>query len=174
MLLYRPCLCEISIEDESQLSKDFNFLKARECVQAAVKLVGLLPPTPNAAQMLQLFPWASTLHYVCQAGTVLLLEMCLDMQHLQGEQKNVVAASLVKTLEYLRSLAEHSKSAYKAYQIFRVFVEKVARKYRVGVEVFKLGGGDEPKLPRGWTEGDNEVVGELIGVLRRPSSSGGG
>jgi Fungal specific transcription factor domain len=164
MLLYRPCLCKIEIENESAGSKEFNTIRARLCVQAALKMMGLFPESPIAAQTCQILPWWSTLHYLCQVGTVLLLELCLEMEHLQDEsQKDHLRDALAKVLEYLRVLSPCSKSVYRASQIFRLFIEKVSKLYLIS----PFGRSPaEPLMPRNWDERDNIEMVAMLNALR--------
>ena len=127
IILYRSCLCEIQIEHESRDSRDFNRACARYCVEAAVQMVGLLPDQASISQVLQVFPWWAMLHYLCQAITVLILELCLGMQHVPQARKVVLAASR-KALTYLSEMSGTLTSAMKAWTILNPLFEKAAQR----------------------------------------------
>jgi hypothetical protein len=156
MLLYRPFVSEVDIKN------DFNLQRARLCVQAAIHMINLMPEDLVATQALQILPWWSALHYVCQAGTVLLLERCLGMRHVDGGA-DLVTAAFKKILHYLRVLSYSSKSAYKAFHIMRLFEEQVTAKYRDRVEMWDL---ERPPKPQHWGEADDEMMQLLLSDLQ--------
>ena len=63
-------------------------------------MLDMMPDSPVRAQIFQILPWWSLLHYICQAAAVLLLEISLNMQHMQGKRTKAMTA-LKKALEYL-------------------------------------------------------------------------
>ena len=154
LILYRPFLCEILIDEESQDSIDFNRLCAQKCVHAAMQIVNMMPDNPAVETYLQVLPWWGLLHYVCQAGAIMLLELCLNVQHMQTETGNVMMA-MRKVLEYLWALSCVSKSAYKAWTMFRMLSEKVTQRYHFNMLT------DVPQhaqKPFSWTEDDDELL----------------
>lgn len=158
MILCRPSLCEIRIHGESQGSTEFNRLSARACVQAAIRMVSLMPDEPVAEYVFQVLPWWSLLHYVCQAAAVLLLELCLNVQHMPSETREVMFATK-KAMNYLWSLAPSSKSAFKAWTIVRLLVQKVTLRYQRNVLMDIP--ADAPK-PRNWTEDDEHGLMQTV------------
>lgn len=163
MVLFRPFLCEIQIEEESTESMEQNQHSARACVQAAVRLLQIMPDDPSAGEVLQVLPWWALLHYVSQVTAVLLLEMCLNIQHMQDET-NEVLTSLRKALNYLWALAPGSKSAFRAWNIFRPLVEKVSQRFRRNVLA------DVPleaPRPRTWSDHDEKLMRQSVGSLVR-------
>lgn len=154
MILHRPCLCEIKIAGESSTSRQFNQESARACVHAAMSLLNLIPDNPVAYEVRKLLPWWSLLHYICQAGAVLLLELCLDCQHFQGEAQNVIGA-MRKTMSYLWCMSEESMSAYRAWRIFKGLLNEVSGRYG-GDRVFNI--RENAPVPSGWTESAEKSV----------------
>ena len=128
MTLYRPCLCEIKIDGESPQSHKFNRDCAKSCVEAALHMVDMLPDTPIGHQVFQVFPWWALLHYTCQAAAVLLLELCLNMQHMPATAGTVMLG-LRKALHHLFGLSENSKSALKAWNTLQPLFEKAVQQY---------------------------------------------
>ena len=162
MILWRPCLCEIVIKDESTASTNFNREGALACVQSALHMLDMMPDPPVRAEIYEILPWWPVLHYICQATAVLLLELAMDMQHMQEEATRVTAA-LRKAIDYLCSLAPHSKSAYKAWNIIRCLVYKLPERYRTG------GLSDIPTLapkPPNWDEGNETMMEVGLRTLR--------
>ena len=162
MILWRPCLCEIVIKDESSASTRFNHEGALACVQSALHMLDMMPDPPVRAEIFEILPWWSVLHYTCQATAVLLLELAMDMQHMQESATRVIAA-LRKAIDYLWTLAPQSKSAYKAWNIVRCLVYKLPGRYRTD------GLSDIPILaprPRNWDEGNETMMEVGLRTLR--------
>lgn len=128
MILYRPFLRKIQIEDESVESAEFNQRSARAGVNAAIRMINILPHNSSIAQVLQTLPWWILLHYISQALSALILELCLSLQHMQGQTYETMTA-VRKALGYLSSMSSGSKSAYRAWTTYRSLIEKVAQRY---------------------------------------------
>lgn len=158
MILYRPFMCEIHIDDESAESMKFNQLCARAGVTAAMRMTDILPDDPIAAQILQIFPWWTLLHYISQAIAIMCLELCLNVQHMQDQTREVMGA-LSKALNYLWVLAPESKSAYRAWGVYRPLVEKVAKRYRRNI-LSEM--PVEATRPQKWSEDDERQVRRLV------------
>ena len=161
MILFRPFLREINTVEESPGSVDFNFLRAKACVEAAMHMLSAMPDNPIATQVFQILPWWSLLHYVCQAAAVLLLELCMSMQHMEGEMSLVFSATR-KALDYLWILSTRSKSAYKAWSILRLLFQRAQAPYRQdGFSDFLM---DAPE-PRNWADGDSAKIEVAVRTL---------
>ena len=124
MMLNRPCLCDIFIEDESERSQEFNRSSARACVQAAMSMLALMPDYSTAHEAYQLLPWWNLLHFVAQATSIILLELALDAQHFRDEIPQLTT-HLRKAMGYLWCMADGSRSAYRAWKIFRQLLSEV-------------------------------------------------
>ncbi len=145
MMLYRPCLCEIKIEDESDRSHHFNRERARYCVEAAIHMINILPDTLVDHLILQVLPWWTLLHYLCQAAGVLLLELCLNMQHVEANVE-IVIQGLRKALNYVFALSGNSKSALKAWNILHPLFEKALQQYNGSDSFWKTRDGEHTIL----------------------------
>jgi hypothetical protein len=154
MILYRPFLCDIRIEAESDESVRFNQESARGGVKAAIRMTEILPDEPVAEHILFVLPWWTLLHLISQATAVLLLELCLNVQHMQDETVAVMMA-LRKALNYIWALAPTSKCAYRAWHIYRPMVAKVAQKYRKSVLTEIPVNAERPP---GWHEHDERLL----------------
>ncbi|EXJ73520.1 uncharacterized protein A1O5_03281 [Cladophialophora psammophila CBS 110553] len=128
MILNRPCLCEVIIEDESIHSKEFNRSSARACVHAAMSMLSLMPDYPTAHEAYQLLPWWTLLHFVTQAASVLLLELALGAPHFRDEIPQVVTY-LRKAMAYLWCMSNNSLSCYRAWRIFRQLLTEVMERH---------------------------------------------
>lgn len=148
MILFRPFLCQISIVDESLESIDFNTVCAKACTEAALSMIRKLPDNPVPKQILQVVPWWSLLHYVCQAAAILLLELCLGVQHIQGALETIVS-SVKKVINYLSALAPNSKSAYKAWNIICLLFTRALVPYQINVH-FHI--PEDTQRPKEWDE----------------------
>ena len=129
MILFRPFLCEIEIMNESPKTVDLNKTCAKACVEAPLHMFNAIPDNSVAKEVFQVLPLWSSLHYLCQAASILLLELCLGMQHRPGELK-VVLSAVRKALNYLWIFSTNSKSAYKAWSILRPLFERALTPYR--------------------------------------------
>ena len=163
MLLYRLCLCSIEIHGESASSRAFNARCAKACVEAALDLLNLMPDEPLlGSQIYQVLPWWSVLHYICQAASVLLLELCLSVQHLQGESHRVLDG-MTKAMTLIQCFSRNSKSAYKASVILRALLVRVLPRYRSNMLA------DIPQTqqkPSSWNSKDDAVMRTTMQALR--------
>ncbi|KAJ9611217.1 hypothetical protein H2200_004400 [Cladophialophora chaetospira] len=148
MILNRLCLCEITIENESDRSREFNRSTARACVHAAMSMLAIMPDYPTAYEANQLLPWWTLLHFVAQATSVLLLELALDAQHFEGEVAQLVQY-LRKAMGYLWCMTEGSLSAYRAWRIFRQLLTEVLERHE---ELDMTDIPTEARLPPGWND----------------------
>jgi hypothetical protein len=128
MILHRPCLCVIEIEDESAQSKEFNESSGKACVHAAMSMLEGLPDYPTAHEAYQLLPFWSLLHFIAQATAVLMLEMALDAHHLDGDLKQL-ARYVRKSMAYLWCMADGSLSAYRAWRLFRQLLSEIMQRH---------------------------------------------
>jgi len=161
MILHRPCLCEIKIDDQSQRSREFDHSCARACVHAAMSMLALMPDNPTAHEVYQLPPWWTMLHYICQSVVVIILELCMEAQHFPGEVPELTTY-LRKGMAYLWCMTEGSGSAHKAWRILRRLLSDVATRYD------DLAIGDIPEEaipPRTWTESDKQLLADMSTVV---------
>jgi hypothetical protein len=153
MILHRPCLCEVIIENQSSASQEFNLSSARACVHAAMSLLAVLPDNPSAHESYQLLPWWALLHYVAQATAVFMLEMALGCQHFKNEIPEVVDY-LRKAMAYIWCMTQESLSAYRAWRLFRnllSFIQEEDDQYHA-VDIPQYA-----PVPTGWTD-EHEVA----------------
>ncbi|KIY03019.1 uncharacterized protein Z520_01485 [Fonsecaea multimorphosa CBS 102226] len=154
MILHRPCLCEIIIEEESTQSKEFNRSSARACVHAAMSILSLMPDYPTAHEAYQLLPWWALLHFVAQAAAVLLLELALDAQHFKDEVPQVVTY-LRKAMAYLWCMSGGSLSCYRAWRIFRQLLTEIIERHE---ELDLADVPEEAAPPPGWNDELEELT----------------
>ncbi|EXJ55353.1 hypothetical protein A1O7_08280 [Cladophialophora yegresii CBS 114405] len=128
MILHRPCLCEIVIASESQESQEFNQNSARACNGGALSLLADLPDTGTGQEVCQHLPWWNLLHYLVQAAAVLLLELCLEGQHCEGQVEEI-SRSLRKAMAYIAHIATSGLSAYRVWRTFRHLLFGLSFKY---------------------------------------------
>jgi hypothetical protein len=165
MVLYRPFLCEIHIDEESRESHTLNRRCARACVHAAVDLMDHLPDNPVPHQVTLILPWWRLLHYNTQVLAVIVLEMCLNLQHMHKTETEGLMASLRKALHYLWAFAAERKSACRAWCLLRVMVEQAAKKCGQE-EVLAYVAGAENR-PLAWDEQDELWVADAVGSIGR-------
>jgi hypothetical protein len=132
MILFRPCLCRFDgrTQKQSEKSMSFNQEAVEICVRSARKMVSLLSwssfGAPARSETLYaITPWWSTLHYLCEALSVLMLEMAFQAQHLPNEGAEILADAN-KGVRWLWMMAGQSISAYKAWETFDSLIRLVA------------------------------------------------
>jgi hypothetical protein len=133
MTLYRPFLCdwEGKIRDESSRSRDFNQSKAEAAIAAARSMLNLLFSVDSLKTLPLVFPCWSTLHYICQAGAILLLELSMHAIHLPLEAAEMLRV-LHRVLIYMNAMSTSSYSATKAQGIFECFLQEIESRMGTG------------------------------------------
>ena len=159
MILYRPCLAHIDIPDQSDSSRQFNLDMGRACVDAAIRMLDLLPDKPTDHECYQLLPSWGLLHYICQAAAVLALELALELFHVHNAEADTILIHLRKALGYIYCLSQSSLSAYKAWRIFYLLVTGIQTKYGYNVG---LDSGMSSQRPRGWSDTDEEQLADAF------------
>jgi hypothetical protein len=132
-----------------------------------MRMLDLMPHNPVASRVVQVLPWWSILHYVCQATAVLLLELCLNFQHMEEGAREIAAATR-KAMHYLWCLSPSSKSAYKAWSILGALVDEVML---FGSSALADSPTDAPR-PEDWNEDDDMILSGAMSALQ-PESAGG-
>jgi hypothetical protein len=128
MILYRPCLCRFKhrIESHSAEFNDFNQQGAEKCIHSARTMISLIHWAASRVDRLYaITPWWNTLHYLCEALSVLMLEMAFQSQHLPNEAAYILDDAK-NGVRWLRAMAGESVSARKAWEIFDCLVRLVA------------------------------------------------
>jgi hypothetical protein len=130
MMLYRPFLCdwEGKVRHESLQSQDFNQSKARAAVTAARSTLALVFSVDDLQTLPLVFPCWSTLHYICQAGAILILELAMLAIHLEPEADEMVS-TVQKLLTYLQAMSTSSSSASKAWGIFTSLLNGIESRF---------------------------------------------
>jgi hypothetical protein len=88
MILFRPCLCRTDgrIDNQSTSSKDFEKDAVEQCIRSARRMIQLIALNAKTeTKFYAIPPWWHTLHYLCEALSVLMLEMAFKAQHLPNE-----------------------------------------------------------------------------------------
>lgn len=154
MILHRSCLCDIQIDDESTRSKEFNVTSARSCVEAALYMLEIMSDDFVTYKTYDQLPWWTLLHYICQAASILVLELCLGSMHFQGEAGQLITA-MCKAMSYLAGMSEDSMSAYKAWRIFNDLLRRVCIRYG-NPNLFGVLSPPDP--PLGWTTTEENAL----------------
>ena len=138
MILFRPCLCKFEgrIQTQSERSMDFNREGVQTCIHSARTMINLIGWTArNVSKLYAVTPWWHTLHYLCEALSVLMLELAYQAQHLPAETAYILEDAK-KGIRWLIMMSEESISARKAWEIFDSLVRIVAP--RINWSVFDL------------------------------------
>ncbi|KLJ05967.1 hypothetical protein EMPG_10580 [Blastomyces silverae] len=119
ILINRPCLCEAqqlsdAIPSQSATSKRMDEDAAIRCLSAARKIITLLPQNIRPVELYLTTPWWCVLHYIVQAGTILVMELTMDVFHLANETENLIEESIC-VLRWLQALSATSSPARRAH-----------------------------------------------------------
>ena len=135
MILFRPCLCRFEgrLDKQSQSTKDFEQEAVENCIHSARRMISLLSWNAKSEEnFYTITPWWHTLHYLCEALSVLMLEMAFEAQHLPNESADILADAK-KGIYWLSMLSAGSIAARKAWEIFDNLIRLVAPKIRWSV-----------------------------------------
>jgi hypothetical protein len=119
MLINRPCLCEVrevnsAIPSPSETSSRMDAEAARRCISAARGLLQLLPQNVNSIELYNSSPWWCVLHYLIQAGVVLMMEILFNAPHMPAEIDILITESGI-VLRWLSALSATSVPAQRAW-----------------------------------------------------------
>jgi len=135
MILFRPCLCRFDgrLKHQTENSKDFNQEGVETCIRSARKMISLLSWSAGSFEKLYaISPWWNTLHYICEALSVLMLELAFKATHMP-DAASYLLDDAKKGIRWLAMMAEQSVSARKAWEIFDSLVRLVAPMIRWSV-----------------------------------------
>jgi hypothetical protein len=94
-------------------------------LEAAARMLDLIPDAPDPFQLYQLAPWWSILHFLMQATTVLLLELSFANVHAPDEEKNTFL-SAKKAIRWLYAMSEYSTASLRAWQLCDSCMRRIA------------------------------------------------
>ena len=139
ILVRRPGLClkTDSVPHESKQSKEFGRRTAAACVDAASRLLALLPDDPDPPTLYRLGPWWTILHHLIQAVSVIMLELSFRATHLPESAERILGEAK-KAVNWLRAMAENDGAAHRAWELMRQLLTRVAPKV----------GGSASEVPR--------------------------
>jgi hypothetical protein len=135
MILFRACLCRFEgrLKHQPESSKDFNQEAVETCIRSARKMISLLSWSASSSEKLYaISPWWNTLHYICEALSVLMLELAFKATHMPDEAAYLLDDAK-KGIRWLAMMAEQSVSARKAWEIFDSLIRLVAPMIRWSV-----------------------------------------
>ncbi|EPE24930.1 Zn2/Cys6 DNA-binding protein [Glarea lozoyensis ATCC 20868] len=127
MLLFRPFLCrfDIRLKSKNQESRAFNQDAVENCILSAKNMIGLLCWSCSTVdQLYTIPPWWSTIHNICQALSVLILEMAFRSQHMP-EDFGEILADAKRGVTWLALMASVSIPARKAWEVFDKLIRLV-------------------------------------------------
>ena len=135
MILFRPCLCraEGHLSYQTQSARDFEQEAVGHCIHSARRMISLLKwNAKSEARFYSISPWWNTLHYLCEALSVLILEMAFGVEHLPNETADILADAK-EGIFWLAMLSAGSIAARKAWEIFDNLIRLVAPKIKWSV-----------------------------------------
>jgi hypothetical protein len=135
MLINRPCLCDVhelnaAIPSQSEASRRIDMEAAIRCISAARGLLQLLPRDVNAVELYKSSPWWCVLHYLVQAGVILIMEISFDTPHIPAEIDTLITES-AHVLRWLLALSTTSPTAQRAWvslsRLLRLAIAKAGK-----------------------------------------------
>jgi hypothetical protein len=119
MSLFRLCLCDFAgrIPNESNHSKMFNQDAVKNCIESARAVLKLFPDHLVPAKIYEIKPWWTILHHLCEAASVLMLEMSYRAEHVPAQVEEIVKDAK-KAVRWLHALSAESIAARKGWEIF--------------------------------------------------------
>ena len=160
MILFRPCLYHLKgvIPHESTLWQSFNQKAAVTCVSAARTLLALLPKGASYALASKMLPCWSLLHYINQAGAVLILELGLKAEHMPSQVRELLT-DVGKVVSLLAEMAADSLSAWRSWKIFcKLYLQAAAG---VGIDVTIP---ESVQKPPGWKAANKPIFSRTLNV----------
>lgn len=128
MILFRPCLCQFEgrIAKQSEESQDSTQKAVVECILSARRMISLFSWSATRVEKLfAISPWWNTFNYLCEALSILMLEMAFQSQHMPRESANILDDAK-KGVNWLAMMSAQSISARKAWEIFDRLIRLVA------------------------------------------------
>ncbi|TVY13346.1 putative transcriptional regulatory protein [Lachnellula arida] len=128
MILFRPCLCRFEgrIKNQSEASQDFSQKAVVACILSARKMISLFAWSATSNEKVYaISPWWNILNYLCEALSVLMLEMAFQSQHMPRESAHILEDAK-KGVNWLAMMSGQLISARKAWEIFDKLIRLVA------------------------------------------------
>ena len=128
MILFRPCLCRFEgrIKNQSESSQNISQNAVVECILSARKMISLLAWSATSNEKIYTIPpWWNILNNLCEALSVLMLEMAFQSQHMPRESTHIMEDAR-KGVNWLAMMSGQSISARKAWEIFDKLIRLVA------------------------------------------------
>jgi hypothetical protein len=94
-------------------------------LESALKMLNLLPDQLNYADLYQVCPWWCILHFMMQAGTVLLLKLLFSSFHVLVEEQKFLMA-IKKAIWWLYNMSKYSAASQHAWQLCDSNLRRIA------------------------------------------------
>lgn len=116
IMICQPCLRQVS-ERSGKVGPVGQGVRstAAECIDAAGKLLQLLPGAPDVVWLYDVCPWWCVVHYIMQAVTVAFTG--LHVLSKLSSQTSCSLSSIRKALHWLKRLSAHDPSARQALHV---------------------------------------------------------
>ena len=160
MILFRPCLSPLVgvSHHEPAASQYFNQTAAVSCVSAARNLLALLPDDASTFHASKMLPCWSLLHYIAQAGAVLVLELSLKAEHMSTQVVRLVR-DMEKALSWMAEMAADSLSAWRSWTIFRKLSLQAAAGVGADINI-----PENVQKPPGWKPAYEQLFSQTLNV----------
>lgn len=147
MILHRPALCRMDgrIQNESSESQQFNRDAVANCVESARGSIETIGPPDDPTEIYLIQPWWEVLHHLCQAASILMLEISFCASHIPQEVSEILQDAK-NAVHWLRAMSRQSIPSYKAWQTHDRTLRLVATKINADLSDMPT----EAEVPPGW------------------------
>ncbi|KAJ9223174.1 transcriptional regulator family: Fungal Specific TF [Paecilomyces variotii] len=164
--LGRPCLCRRDAQfSDKETGVSFSHRLSIVSLDAAARMLDLVPDVPDPIALYEISPWWSILHCFMQATTVLLLELSFGCVHIPGQEMDTLN-SAKKAIRWLHAMSRNSIASKRAWRLCDGTLRRIATGMDYDVTDMPPSPVDEPEQP---PLGADNVAGTGIGGLVPPS-----
>ncbi|CAG8978305.1 hypothetical protein HYALB_00005891 [Hymenoscyphus albidus] len=118
MILFRPYLCRFDLRlKHTHDDRSFTQEAVQTCIHSARKIIALVNWSADGAGVYSVPPWWNTIHYICQALAILILEIAFRSQHMPEEAEDILKDAKIG-VNWLSEMSRFSISARKAWHIY--------------------------------------------------------
>ncbi|KAL1848181.1 hypothetical protein Plec18167_006178 [Paecilomyces lecythidis] len=160
--LGRPCLCRRDAQlGDKESGESFSHRLAIVSLDAAARMLDLVPDLPDPIALYEISPWWTILHCFMQATTVLLLELSFGCVHIPGQEMDTLN-SAKKAVRWLHAMSRNSIASKRAWRLCDSTLRRIAIGMDYDVADMPPSPIDEPEQP---PLGADSVDGTGVGGL---------
>lgn len=126
MILFRPYICQFERRlKHTHDDREFTQLSVQSCIHSARRMIFLVNWAAGNNGLYAVPPWWNTIHYLCEALAILLLEIAFQSQHIP-EEAEAIFKDVKIGVNLLSTMSSRSVPARKAWQIYDKLIRHCA------------------------------------------------